>query len=84
MSEDDFTLTVLYKGVLQDFTGTLLMQGYTFKITFVIDETEVWFERDEEGSFRVITMPGQDEKKLEKIDKHLLQSLIEKLEDVLK
>ncbi len=82
MSED-FTLTVLHKGVLEDYIGRLLMQGYTFKISFTIDDTEVWFERDEEGSFRVITMPGQDEKKLEKIDKHLLQSLIEKLEEVL-
>lgn len=82
MSED-FTLTVLHKGVLQNFTGRLLMQGYTYKISFIIDETEVYFERDEEGAFRVISMPGQDEKKLGKIDKHLLQSLKEKLEEVL-
>lgn len=82
MSED-FTLTVIYKGASQDFTGRLLMQGYTYKISFLIDQTEVYFERDEEGYFRVISMPGQDEKKLEKIDKRLLQSLKEKLEEVL-
>ena len=66
MSENDFTLTVLYKGILQEFTGRLLLQGYTYKIILLLDDTETCFERDETGSFRVVAMRGQDEQKLEK------------------
>ncbi|HNP21166.1 MAG TPA: hypothetical protein PKM63_00980 [Panacibacter sp.] len=83
MSENDFTLTVLYKGILQEFTGRLLLQGYTYKIILLLDDTETCFERDETGSFRVVAMRGQDEQKLEKIDRQLLQLLAEKLEEVL-
>lgn len=45
---------------------------------------EVYFEPDEEGSLRVVKMPEQDEKKLEKIDKGLLQELKEKIEEVVR
>jgi hypothetical protein len=40
-----------------------------------IDEVDVYFGRDEESSFRIIRIAGQDQKKLEKIDKALLLKL---------
>ena len=49
--------------------GRLLLQGYTYKICVTVDDMDVHFEPDEEGSFRVVRMPGQDEKKQDKIDK---------------
>lgn len=80
---DSFTLTINYKGEERGYSARLLLQGYTFRICIHIDEVDVYFERDEEDSFRVVKMPSQDEKKLEKIDKALLLILKEKIEEVL-
>lgn len=52
-----------------------ILQGYTYKICVTVDDMDVYFEPDEEGGFRVVKMPGQDEKKLDKIDKSLLEEL---------
>lgn len=81
---DSFILTINYTGEERDYPSRLLLQGYTFKICVQVEDVDVYFERDEEGSFRVVRMPGQDEKKLEKIDKALLLKLKEKIVEVLK
>jgi hypothetical protein len=80
---DDFTLTIVYKNQEREYQARLLQQGYTYKIIVLIEDLEVYFEPDEERNFRVVSMPGQDEKKLEKIDKQLLQALKEKIEEIL-
>lgn len=81
---DEFTLSILHKGEQKDYPARLLLQGYTYKIRVTVDGMEVYFEPDEEGSLRVVKMPEQDEKKLEKIDKGLLQELKEKIEEVVR
>jgi hypothetical protein len=81
---DEFTLSINYKGGQKDYPARLLLQGYAYKICVVVDETEVYFEPDEEGSFRVVKLAGQDEKNLEKIDKRLLQELKEKIEEIVR
>ena len=68
----DFVLTVIHKGQKTDYVARLLLQGYTYKIIVAIGDTEVCFEPDEEGSFRVVKMPDQDEKLPDKTDKTLL------------
>lgn len=77
---DEFMLSVNYKGGQKNYPARLKLQGYTYKICVTIDYMEVYFEPDEEGSFRVVRMPGQDEKKLDKIDKSLLEELKNKIE----
>jgi len=73
---NEFTLSILHKGEAKDYSARLLLQGYTYKICVTIDDMEVYFEPDEDGRFRVVKMPGQDEKMLEKVDKELLKSLV--------
>ena len=80
---DNFSLSIVYKNQEKEFPVTLLQQGYTYKLIVLIDDLEVSFEPDEERNFRVVAMPGQDEKQLEKIDRQLLQLLKEKLEEML-
>jgi hypothetical protein len=80
---DDFILEVNYLGVDQQYTGNLLLQGYTHKIRVLINETEVFFEPDEEGRYRVVKMPWQDEKQLTKIDKALIGIIRQKIESIL-
>ncbi|MBG9377944.1 hypothetical protein I5907_17020 [Panacibacter sp. DH6] len=81
---DEFILTTNYNETSRDFKAHLLLQGFSYKIVVQIDEMDVYFERDEESNFRVVTIPGQDVKKLEKIDKQLLQLLADELTVILR
>jgi hypothetical protein len=80
---DHFSLSIVYKNQEKEYPVTLVQQGYTYKLIVSIDDQEICFEPDEERNFRVVAMPGQDEKKLEKIDRQLLQMLKEKIEEML-
>lgn len=80
---DEFSLTANYKETSREYKAHLLLQGYSYKIVVHVDDVDVYFERDEEQNFRVVTMPGQDVATLEKIDKQLLQALAEELTHIL-
>jgi uncharacterized protein YecE (DUF72 family) len=80
---DEFVLTVRYKGELKDLNARLLLQGYTHRFRVIIDQTEAFFEPDEEGHYRVVKMPGQDEQQLLKLDRELLQAIQEEIETIL-
>jgi hypothetical protein len=80
---DHFILTVNYKGHDSDYPAQLLLQGYTHKFKVRINDTEVFFEPDEEGLYRVVQMPGQDLSSLATIDPHLLELLQQKLVEIL-
>jgi hypothetical protein len=80
---DEFDLIIDYKGEQKHLPAKLLLQGYTHKFKVIIDNKDVFFERDEEGSYRAVIMPGQDEKELSKIDRNLLKAIQEKIESIL-
>jgi hypothetical protein len=79
---DPFILSVNYKGEPRNYQVQLIEQGYTHRYKVFIDQAEVFFEPDEEDSYRVIRMPGQDQKILEKIDRDLLFALQQQLESM--
>jgi hypothetical protein len=81
---DPFILSVNYQGEVLDFTAQLLLQGYSHKFKVLIGALEVYFEPDEEGSYRVIAMPGQDQQALGKVDKQLLFEILRQLESIIK
>jgi hypothetical protein len=58
-----------------------LPSGYTHRIRVMIEALEVFFEPDEEGSYRAITAP-ENVKALEKTDKALLAAIIRSIEFV--
>ena len=80
--EEPFILTVTYKAEEKDFKGWLLLQGFTHKIKVLIGETEVYFEPDDDGGYRAVMMPWQNQKELEKIDKLLLSLLSRKIQEL--
>lgn len=82
--DEPFVLTATYKSEEKDFKGWLLLYAYSHKIKVLINETEVFFEPDEEGSYRAVKMPWQEQKDLEKIDKNLLSLLQEKIQEIVK
>jgi hypothetical protein len=80
---DEFDLIIDYKGEQKHFPARLQLQGYTHKFKVMIEGKEIFFEPDEEGSYRALRMPWQDEKELQKIDQHLLRAIQEKIESIL-
>jgi len=74
----------MYKGQHREYPARLVQLGYSYRIIVSIDDVEVYFEPDEERNFRIVAADGQDEKKLEKLDRQLLVALNEKLEEMLK
>jgi len=82
--QEEFSLSVMYKGKHTEYPARLVQQGYSYKIVVSVDDVEVYFEPDEERNFRIVAADGQDEKRLEKLDRELLGALNEKLEEMLK
>lgn len=80
--EDEFTLTIDYKGEPRHFNAKLLVQGYTHKFCVTVNETEIFFEPDEEGQYRAIKMPCQQEQQFGKMDASLLQAIAQKIEAI--
>jgi hypothetical protein len=81
--DNDFTLSIDYKGEQKDFEARLVQFGYSYRIVVSVNDVEVYFEPDEERNFRVVAMPGQDEKSLSKIDKNLLAITKQKIEEII-
>ena len=80
---DEFNLVIEYRGEVKEFSASLLLQGYTHKFKVLANGLEIFFEPDEEGSYRAVKMPWQEEKAIEKIDKNLLKAIQEKIEAIL-
>jgi len=82
--EESFTLPVLHKGeeTLVDFTFRRL--GYTYKISAYIGGQEIFFEPDEEGSFRATLVDPNGRQEQEKIDRAYIQAMIQKLTEEFK
>ena len=80
---DPFILTVHYKNAELHFTAHLQLRGYRHKFRVLINETEVYFEPDEEGQYRAVKMPGQNEKDIAAIDTGLLYAVQQKIASIL-
>jgi len=80
---DPFILTVNYKGHDSDYPAQLLLLGYTHKFKVQVNETEVYFEPDEEGQYRVVQAPGQETAAMAAIDHVLLGLLQQKIAEIL-
>jgi len=80
---EPFILSVNHNSQELEFTAQLLLQGYTHKFKVLIDQAEVFFEPDEEGHYRAVKMPWQDQRDLEKIDRGLLSAIQQKIESIL-
>jgi len=80
---EPFILSIIYKGQEMPLTAQLVMKGYSHQFKVLIKETTVYFEPDEEGLYRAISMPGQEEKELATIDRQLLGLVQQKLAELL-
>jgi hypothetical protein len=86
--EDPFILTISYKGQDRDFEAELLQMGYTHKFHVIVEDANIFFERDEEGNYRAILQEDPDEKTprsapIKTPDGELLRLIAEKIEAIL-
>ena len=80
---DEFNLIIENRGEVKEFPANLLLQGYTHRFKVLVDGLERFFEPVEEGSYRAVKMPWQDEKQLEQMDRTLFPAIPEKIEAIL-
>lgn len=80
--DEPFILTVPYKGQAYSFETQLIVTGYTYKFKTMINDTEVFFERDDAGEFRALA-PDADAAQLHRLDAGLLQAIAQQLEIIL-
>ena len=81
--KEEFIITILYKGQPMEMTGQLLLQGFTHKFKVKLEDKELFFEPDEEGHYRAVKMPWQEEKKFSMLDKNLLSAIQQQIEAIL-
>ena len=80
--EEGFELPVRYNGKEMIFHARLITFGYIYKIEVDIGGTPVFFERDEERNWRVLT--DSDTISGKKIDSGLLSSISITIDELLK
>ncbi len=80
--EDSFEIPVRYNNVELMVPAKLLVQGYTYKIEALINGNAIWFEPDEEHSFRAVLPPNVDPA-AKPPDAALLQVVAEALSEAL-
>lgn len=73
--EESFIITVAHKGRELRFETQLLLTGYTHKFKVIVNGREVFFEPDEEGAYRAVLPPTDDEKNNKATDIELLQDI---------
>ncbi|HEY4147393.1 MAG TPA: hypothetical protein VGM41_00625 [Chitinophagaceae bacterium] len=81
---DPFTLTVSLRGEERDFAAQWQPWGYTHRFTVRVGTLDVFFEPDEEGSYRAIIAPEQDEQAVKAVDKAWLEAIQQTIEETLK
>ena len=77
----NFDLPVWYHGEELFFPAELMQVGYTHKIKIYINETDIWFEPDEERNYRAVVQ-SMSHTYSTNIKPDLLQAIVETLHDL--
>lgn len=78
---EPFTITVSLRGQERVFSTQWQQVGYTHRFTVDFDGIAVYFEPDEEGHYRAVIAPEQDEKAVNGIDKDWLEAVRQILQE---
>jgi hypothetical protein len=83
LTEEHFTLPVLYNDREFEFPARLATMGYTYKIFVQVNDVEIIYEPDEERNFRAVLDHRYNEGN-KKIDTNLIKAIGAALEHNLK
>lgn len=81
--QEPFILEVEHNGKQYELDTQYQPLGYIHRFIVVIEGVEMWFERDEEGSYRAVLPHGTPEKEASKLDRHLLAAVAARIEEIL-
>jgi hypothetical protein len=81
--DEPFEIPLTYKGKEYSIDAQLRQVGYIHRFIVVVEGVELWIERDEEGAFRAIVPPETPEKEAGKLDKGMVEAIIETIEKLL-
>lgn len=73
-------LPVEHLGVSHEFPLTIVQFGYTYQLHIDVNGQVLIFEKDDAGTYRVISNAGEQKP----VDKSLISSIIATLEELLK
>lgn len=79
---DYFIFSINVYGSKKDVTIKLLPSNYVTRVQVLIDNDKLFFEPDEEGQYRLIKMPWQNESEIIKVDTEIIQQIISLLHDL--
>jgi hypothetical protein len=80
---EPFFIPISYKGVERNFNAELKVFGYTSRFVVDVDGAEVYFEPDEEGSYRAVIPYDADMAGFVMPDIDLLKIIQAKIEEIL-
>ena len=80
---DDFIITVSINGEEKHFSTQWQPWGYTHRFTILVEGVSVFFEPDEEGHYRAVLAPDQDEALVKTLNPAWLEAIRETIEATL-
>ena len=81
--DEPFTISVFYKGKQLDFEARFQQRGYSHRFLILVEGIPMFFERDEEGSYRALLPPEAAREKKPVIEAELLKALAAAIESIL-
>lgn len=79
---EQFSITIQYKGEERYFEVTAVISTYIYQFLVTVNETDIIFERDEEGSFRAMKSPAHLHHELKETDVAMLTLIQEQIEEI--
>ena len=81
--DEPFTISVFYKGKTLDFEARFKQWGYSHRFLVEVEGIPLFFERDEEGSYRAVLFPETAREKNRVIDPGLLKAIAVAIQSIL-
>ena len=81
--DEPFTISVFYKGKKLDFEARFQKWGFSHRFLVEVQGIPLFFERDEEGSYRAVLFPETAREKNQVIDAGLLKAIAAEIQSIL-
>ncbi len=81
--DEPFTISVFYKGKKLDFEVRFQKWGFSHRFLVEVQGIPLFFERDEEGSYRAVLFPETAREKNQVIDAGLLKAIAAEIQSIL-
>ncbi|HEV3252531.1 MAG TPA: hypothetical protein VGZ71_16340 [Puia sp.] len=81
--DEPFIISVFYKGKKREFEARFQKWGFSHRFLVEVEGIPLFFERDEEGSYRAVLFPETAREKNQVIDAGLLKAIAGEIQSIL-